>query len=63
MTNREWLNSLTDDDFVLFLTDSMPKKLDRFEYNWGLRSILIGYLQSQEGLRDWLKQEHFEQNS
>ena len=58
MTNREWLNSLSDDDLIAFLMDSIPMKMGDFEYHWGLRSILFSGTKSEEALKMWLSREH-----
>ena len=63
MTNREWLNSLTDEELIDFLLDAIPMKLGDFEYHWGLRSILISNIKSSEALKQWLAREHCEQRS
>lgn len=63
MTNREWLNSLSDDDFAVWCLEG-----DVFNYETTkcepptprLYTIRISNTSSLYGLKEWLKQERLE---
>lgn len=63
MTNREWMQSLTDEELANFLTDGLPVKDIRFKldgYGMFLSSINTTssrYTSSHLGIEEWLKQE------
>lgn len=62
MTNREWLESLSDEDFALWLCDGYPESLEQsngktITLNTGAHIIGRGYTDSLGGLRGWLKEE------
>lgn len=67
MTNREWLQSLTDDEFAEWLFDDSGYIWD-YEKNemkprkWvpTFRSLCREYRSSYHGVKDWLKEEHRE---
>ncbi|MBR5314534.1 MAG: hypothetical protein IKU45_03865 [Clostridia bacterium] len=48
MTNREWLNSMTDEELVCFL---LSEDFSRLKMSWTSTFL---------GLKDWLKKEHTE---
>ena len=50
MTNREWLNSLTDEELALWLCDYIKPTLSQIRY----RSI-----KSTAALADWMKEEYW----
>ena len=58
MTNREWLNSLTNDEFANWLCDAMydedlSRKLGTDVYI-GISQIKFAYTDSRLGLKQWL---------
>ena len=63
MTNREWLNSLSDDDFAVWCIEA-----EVFNYKTAkcepptprLDNIRFLYTSSLYGLKEWLKQERVE---
>lgn len=63
MTNREWLKSLSDEDFALWLCDGYPESFEQsngktITYNTGVHIIGRRYTDSLGGLQVWLKEEH-----
>lgn len=50
MTNREWLNSLTDEELALWLCDELNGR--------GLSQVKFRSTKSTEGLADWMKEEY-----
>ena len=64
MTNREWLNSLTNDELAEWLCDA---KLDvrltsmcGTPIYTGVGTIKLSYTDSLLGLKKWLEEEHNE---
>ena len=60
MTNREWLESLTDEQLALFLTSGVPIVDKEAYYGIGkvscvsIQDIKWRYTQSNSGIVDWL---------
>lgn len=60
MTNREWLESLTDEQFALFLTSGVPIVDKEAYYGIGtvscvsIQDIKWRYIQSTTGIEQWL---------
>lgn len=50
MTNREWLNSLSDEDLALWLCDCLN--------GTGLSYIKLRYSISTVGLAEWMEEKH-----
>ena len=63
MTNREWMQSLTDEELANFLTDGLPVKDNRFRlagygmFLSSINTISSRYTSSHLGIEEWLKQE------
>ena len=63
MTNREWMQSLTDKELAYFLTLGLPVKDIRFKLDgYGMFPISINTISprsisSHLGVEEWLKQE------
>lgn len=54
-TNREWLESLSDDDLAAFYTQGLLiEKYSPFSIN--IHQIIGSFMASQEGIKDWLSQ-------
>lgn len=51
MTNREWLNSLSDEELALWLCDDLNGR--------GLSQVKFRSTKSVDGLANWMKEEHF----
>lgn len=51
MTNREWLESLSDEDLAAFYTLGIQLK-DNSYIN--LHSVAMNFTSSQQGIKDWL---------
>lgn len=58
MTNREWLNILTDEELRDFLCNQMKQKIFDIEYDWGIDDVRRSYVSSSVGLLQWLKNEY-----
>lgn len=59
MTNREWLHSLSDEQFAEFLADSLFVRINTYSncpqvFPIGVTYISRRYIQQVMGLRDWL---------
>lgn len=59
MTNREWLHSLSDEQFAEFLADSLFVRINTYSncpqvFPIGVKYISRRYTQQVMGLRDWL---------
>ena len=52
-TNREWLESLSDEDLAAFYTLGIPLK-DNFYIN--LYRVAMSFTSSQQGIKEWLSQ-------
>jgi len=60
MTNREWLNSLTDEDFIKWLIDSETfdeKTYKCFEPSPKYDTLKWSWTSTALGLAEWLKEE------
>lgn len=63
MTNREWMQSLTDEELAYFLTAGLPVKdirigLDGYNmFGISVHTISHRYISSHLGIEEWLKQE------
>ena len=63
MTNREWLNSLSNEDFIKWCLDPEVvdfKTLKSENPSPRLESIKYRYTSSRHGLLDWLNEERVE---
>lgn len=62
ITNRQWLQSLSDADLAMWLLDryTIHLKLDDYNCNVkvGLQSLIKGYTDSYLGLFNWLTEVH-----
>lgn len=62
ITNRQWLESLSDVDLAMWLLDryTVHLKLDDYDCNVkvGLQSLIKGYTDSYLGLFNWLTEVH-----
>lgn len=58
MTNREWLESLTDNQLAAFLTDGLyvtsAHYLGVYATYVNIRQVAANYTQSQLGIEKWL---------
>lgn len=62
MTNREWLNSLSNEDFIYWLFeksyfDENFKPINQVRPTF--KDIKNNYLDSKQGLLEWLDEEHY----
>lgn len=61
MTNREWLNALTDKQLAAFLTDGLLCKYDMDDSDFtilaSLRRVLFRSTCSEDALIQWLSEE------
>ena len=61
MTNREWLNNLTDKQLAAFLTNGLPCKYDGDDSDFtilvSLKRVLFRGTCSEETLFRWLSEE------
>ena len=60
MTNREWLNSLSDDDFAVWCIEGEEFNFQTTKCEQPtprLYTIRVSYTSSLYGLKEWLKQE------
>ena len=63
MTNREWLNSLSDDDFAIWCIEAEEFNSEATKFKQPtprLHQIRFSYTSSLYGLKEWLKQERQE---
>ena len=60
MTNREWLESLSDEEFAEVLNDSYCEAMERFCCGVWCTNICFEYNSKDEQTADWLKMEHEE---
>ena len=61
MTNREWVNNMTDDEFADFCCNEDNVDFRTGEYiglHPHLRTIKMSYTSSEGGLKQWLKREY-----
>lgn len=60
MTNRDWLNTLTDDELAEWFCDALiDKDLSKRcgeTIRSGLHSIMLSYNDSLGGMKQWLKE-------
>lgn len=59
MTNREWLNTLTDEQLANFLTFGLYvkyKSMPDIPIMFSIKSLTYQYVQSTTGLTEWLSQ-------
>ena len=59
MTNREWLNTLTDEQFANFLTFGLYvkyKSIPDMPTMFSIKNVTYQYAQSIIGLTEWLSQ-------
>lgn len=59
MTNREWLNTLTDEQLANFLTVGLYvryKSMPDIPIMFSIKSLTYQYVQSTIGLTEWLSQ-------
>lgn len=61
MTNREWLNALTDKQLAAFLTNGLPCKYDMDDSDFtilvSLKRVLFRGTCSEDTLLRWLSEE------
>lgn len=55
MNNREWLNSLTNEELANWLCDNLYNSIENRYY--GVSQIKFAYSDSILGLQEWLRQE------
>lgn len=72
MTNREWLNTLTNEEFAEWSVGSpVPMEFEKVNDSWKVKSITdklyprlseikVSYASSKAGLLEWLEKEHFD---
>lgn len=63
MTNREWMQSLTDEELANFLTQGLPLKdiriiIEGYDmFVASIHAVSYRYISSHLGIEEWLKQE------
>lgn len=64
MTNREWLNSLSDDELAEWLCDCLyDERLSKIcgtPINTGVNTVKLSFMHSLLGMKKWIKEERRE---